>query len=86
MQGEKILITGPAGQVAFPLARALALDNEVWGIARFGKPEDKKRVEAVGVRCVALDLGRDGFTDLPDDFTYVLHFAVVHSWTARLRL
>lgn len=81
MQGEKILITGPAGQVAFPIAQALAPSNEVWGIARFSKPEDQARVEAAGVRCVKLDLGRDGFDALPDDFTYVLNFAVVHSFT-----
>ena len=36
LRGEKILITGPAGRVAFPLAARLAADNEVWGIARFG--------------------------------------------------
>jgi nucleoside-diphosphate-sugar epimerase len=35
MRGSKILITGPTGQVAVPIARALAADNEVWGIARF---------------------------------------------------
>ena len=81
MQGEKILITGPAGQVAFPIARALAADNEVWGIARFGKPEDRERVEAAGVRCVKLDLKDDSFDALPDDFTHVLHLAVVHSFT-----
>ena len=38
LSGEKILITGPAGQIAFPLAEYLAADNEVWGIARFGDP------------------------------------------------
>ena len=36
LRGEKILVTGPAGQIAFPLASRLAGDNEVWGIARFG--------------------------------------------------
>jgi len=35
MRGYKILITGPTGQVATPIAQALAVDNEVWGIARF---------------------------------------------------
>ena len=30
----RILVTGPAGQIACPLAGRLALDNEVWGIAR----------------------------------------------------
>ncbi len=81
MQNEKILITGPAGQVAFPIAAALAKQNDVWGIARFGKDEDRQRVEDLGVTCVKLDMGRDTFDVLPNDFTYVLDFAVVHSWT-----
>ena len=33
--GEKILITGVSGMVGYPIARHLAADNEVWGIARF---------------------------------------------------
>ena len=39
MRGSKILITGPSGQVAAPIAKALATDNEVWGIARFSRRE-----------------------------------------------
>ena len=35
LSGEKILITGPAGRIAFGLAKTLCRDNEVWGIARF---------------------------------------------------
>ena len=77
LSGEKILITGPAGQIAFPLAEHLARDNEVWGIARFGDPATKDRVEAVGVRTVVGDLGDGTFGDLPDDFTYVIHFAAL---------
>lgn len=81
MHDEKILITGPAGQVAFPIAEKLARDNEVWGIARFSQPKDRARVERIGVRCLTVDMARDGFDELPDDFTYVLNFAVVHSPT-----
>ena len=43
LSGEKILITGPAGQIAFPLARYLAADNEVWGIARFSDADEPGR-------------------------------------------
>ena len=35
LRDQKILVTGPSGQIAFPLARALAKENEVWGISRF---------------------------------------------------
>ena len=34
LEGEKILITGATGKIAFPIARALAGNNEVWGVAR----------------------------------------------------
>ena len=38
---EKILITGVSGIVAQPLARRLAADNEVWGVARFAEPDQR---------------------------------------------
>jgi nucleoside-diphosphate-sugar epimerase len=37
-------VTGPAGQIAFPIVRALAADNEVWGIARFSGGGSRERV------------------------------------------
>jgi nucleoside-diphosphate-sugar epimerase len=73
---KKILITGPAGQIAFPMARDMALDNEVWGIARFSDADSRAKVEAVGVKTLAIDLGDPDFSELPDDFDYVLHLAV----------
>jgi UDP-glucuronate 4-epimerase len=79
---EKILITGPASQVALPIARVLAKDNEVWGLARFKNAADRANIEALGVRCVAADLAEDSFDHVPDDFTYVLNFAVVKSGEA----
>ena len=56
MRGKKLLITGPAGQIAFPLAEELAQHNEVWGIARFSEPGSQERCEKVGVRTVVCDL------------------------------
>jgi nucleoside-diphosphate-sugar epimerase len=79
LEGRKILITGPTGQVAFPLARDLAGKNEVHGIARFGSAEDRERVEAVGVRPLRVDLALDSLQDVPRDYDYVLNFAVVKS-------
>jgi nucleoside-diphosphate-sugar epimerase len=76
LSGEKILLTGPAGQIAFPLAEYLARDNEVWGIARFGDPATRAGVDVLGVTTLVCDLGDGDFSDLPDDFTYVLHLAV----------
>jgi nucleoside-diphosphate-sugar epimerase len=75
LEGRKILITGPAGQIAFPLARALARRNEVWGIARFGDPASRKEVEDAGIRTLAIDLAHPDFAELPRDFTHLLHLA-----------
>ena len=77
LSGEKILITGPAGQIAFPMAASLAADNEVWGIARFGDPVSRERVDKLGVTTMASDLGGGDLQGLPDDFTYVLHLAAL---------
>ncbi|HVM63614.1 MAG TPA: NAD(P)-dependent oxidoreductase [Acidimicrobiales bacterium] len=77
LKGEKILVTGPAGQIAQPMAASLVADNEVWGIARFGDPATRERVESLGVKTVACDLGTGDFTGVPDDFTYVLHLAAL---------
>ena len=75
MRDEKILITGPAGRIAFNLAKTLAADNEVWGIARFSTPGSREEVEALGVTTRVCELGTDDFGDLPTDFTYLLHLA-----------
>lgn len=75
LSDSKILVTGPAGQIAFPLVEHLAADNEVWGIARFSEAGSRERVEALGVTTRVCDVGSGDFGDLPTDFTYVLHLA-----------
>jgi len=79
LRGKKILVTGPGGQVAFPIARELAKENQVIGLARFRRAEERVRLEEAGVRCVAVDLADDSLDAVPDDVDYVLHFAVVKS-------
>jgi nucleoside-diphosphate-sugar epimerase len=75
LSGEKILITGVTGQIAFPMAEFLARDNDVWGIARFGDESARQRVEDLGVTTRACDLATADFADVPEDFTYLLHLA-----------
>lgn len=77
LSDEKILLTGPGGQIGFPLAEYLAADNEVIGVARFSDPEVRARVEAAGVTTVACDLGAGDLSGVPDDVTYVIHFAAL---------
>lgn len=73
---KKLLVTGPAGQIAFPLVQHLAQSNEVWGIARFSDPSTREKVDATGCVTRAVDLAEPDWGDLPDDFDYVLHLAV----------
>ncbi len=79
MRGSKILITGPTGQLATPIAMALASENEVWGIARFSNPAAREGLEKAGIRCQSVDLAAGDFTGVPDDFDYVLNLAVAKS-------
>jgi len=87
MEGKTILITGPTGQVAEPVATSLAATNEVVGLARFGDAAARARLEAAGVRCVAANLADGDFSGVPADVDVVLNFAVVKSnrWEVDLR-
>lgn len=76
LEREKVLITGATGKVAFPIARALAARNEVWGVARLRNPGDREMLAAAGINAVRLDVSTGDFSSLPDDFSYVFHAAV----------
>jgi len=75
LSGEKILVTGVSGTATLPLAEFLAAENEVWGLARFSDPAVRERVEALGITTCSVDLAQGDLSGVPDDFTYVLHFA-----------
>ncbi|ORA19250.1 NAD-dependent epimerase/dehydratase family protein [Mycobacterium arosiense] len=77
LDAEKILITGATGKIAFPIARALAAaGNEVWGVARMKDRATRQKLSDAGIKPIALDVGADEFSGLPDDFGYVFHAAV----------
>jgi nucleoside-diphosphate-sugar epimerase len=77
LSGEKILITGAAGIVGFPLAAYLARDNEVWGLARFTDENAPARLKTAGVVPHPCDIASGDFSGLPEDFTYILHLAAL---------
>jgi nucleoside-diphosphate-sugar epimerase len=79
VRGAKVLITGPTGQVAVPVAKALAADNEVWGIARFTDDAARDALEKSGVRCEKVNLAGGDFSGIPSDFDYVINLAVAKS-------
>ena len=87
MRNETIVVTGATGQVGFPVAVALAKDNEVIAPARFSDPTQRERLEAAGVKCVVADLGSGELGAVPTDPGYVCHFAVskTNDWDADLR-
>jgi UDP-glucuronate 4-epimerase len=87
LQGKSIVVTGVTGQVAEPVARALARDNDVVGAARFKDESARLRLEAAGVRCVPIDLATGDVGGLPADADYVINFAVSKSnnWEFDLR-
>ena len=76
LDSQKILITGATGKIAFPIARALAARNEVWGAARLRDPADHAKLTAAGITPLALDMSTGDFSAVPDDFSYVFHAAV----------
>ena len=76
LNGKTIVITGVTGQVARPLAEALARENRVVGAARFSDAGARAGLEAAGIECVAIDLVAGDVGALPADADYVLNFAV----------
>ena len=86
LSGETIIITGATGQVANPIAKALARDNEVWAVARFGNADARRDLEDAGVHCAFVDLAVGDYSGVPTGVTYGLHFAraSVGEWGADL--
>lgn len=79
MRGKKILVTGGTGQVAGPVAKALAEHNEVWALGRFGTPGAEEALTRHGIttfRWDMADTGPEALRGLPADFTHVFHSAV----------
>jgi UDP-glucuronate 4-epimerase len=74
-----VLVTGATGQVALPITRSLARENDVTALARFRDPQARAVLEGAGVRCIEVDIARDDLAAVPDEFDVVLNLAVVKS-------
>ena len=87
LRGKTIVVTGATGQVAEPVALALAATNDVVAGARFRDVAARRRLESAGVRCVPIDLLSGDVAGLPADADYVVNFAVAKSneWENDLR-
>ena len=77
LRGETIVVAGATGQVGFPVAMALAAENDVVAAARFKDADARAALEKAGARCIQIDMVKGEFSSLPSDPAYVLNFAVV---------
>lgn len=77
VENRRIVVAGCTGQVGEPIATALAASgNEVHGIARFMDHDARRRMEATGVVCHAVDLTEPDLASVPAEVDYLLNFAV----------
>jgi UDP-glucuronate 4-epimerase len=75
LSGKKVLITGATGQIGRPIAERLVADNEVWCAARFSDPELRTQLDDLGIKTCTWSLSSGDLSEIPDDFTHVLHAA-----------
>jgi nucleoside-diphosphate-sugar epimerase len=75
LRGKRLVITGASGQIAGAIAKRLAADNEVYGVARFRDERRRLELEDAGVACCPVDLTGDDLSRLPARIDHVLHLA-----------
>ncbi len=64
---KSCLVVGASGNVGSRLCRAACETGlKTYGLARFGNPEIRKKVEATGTETVAFDIVNDNPVELPD--------------------
>lgn len=77
LSGRRVLVTGASGLVALPVAVELAKSNEVYAVARFSDPEQKRLVEQAGARAISYDLADPDLSPLPKSVDVVINYAVL---------
>lgn len=77
LSGKRVLVTGASGLVAFPVAAKLAEANEVFAVARFSDPRQRRMLDAAGANTVAFDLANPDLSALPKSVDVVINYAVL---------
>ena len=77
ISGKRVLVTGASGLVALPVAVELAKDNQVYALARWSNPDQRRLVEAAGAQAVAFDLADEDLSPLPQSVDVVINYAVL---------
>lgn len=77
LSGKRILVTGASGLVALPVALELAKSNEVFAVARFSDPQQKRLLDEAGCRTVPFDMADHDLSPLPKAVDVVINYAVL---------
>lgn len=70
-----MLVTGATGRIGFPIARALAKEHTVYGMARCSRPGDEAMLRAAGIEPIVADVATYDLAALPAGLTHVFHAA-----------
>jgi nucleoside-diphosphate-sugar epimerase len=77
LSGKRVLVTGASGLVALPVAAELAKNNEVYAVARYSDPAQKRLLDDAGANTVAFDLAEPDLSPLPRSVDVVINYAVL---------
>lgn len=77
LSGKRVLVTGASGVVAFPVAKELAKENEVYAVARFSNAEQKRMLAQAGAHPITFDLADPDLSALPKSVDVVINYAVL---------
>ncbi|MDB5724523.1 MAG: NAD(P)-dependent oxidoreductase [Novosphingobium sp.] len=77
LSGKRVLVTGASGIVALPVAVELAKNNEVFAVARYSDPAQKRKIEEAGAKAIAFDLAEEDLSALPKEVDVVINYAVL---------
>lgn len=77
LEGLTLMVTGASGLMGFPIAKALAKTNKVYGVARFNVARDRQALEAAGVQTISFDTGSLDLSPLPEKVDAILHLGAL---------
>ena len=84
LQGMSVMVTGASGLMGFPIAKALAKSNKVYGVARYSSEKERQALEAAGVETIAFDVGSSDLSALPEKVDVIFHLGAITGLTAGL--
>jgi nucleoside-diphosphate-sugar epimerase len=77
LRGKRVVITGASGLVALPVAVELAKDNEVYAVARYSDPKQKRLLDEAGCRTITFDMVEQDLSPLPKSADIVINYGVL---------